>query len=73
MPCSASGETFLKNPRQILPSVICLCTRGGESGRESPGRARHPDKRALHEGAVTKATRKPPLNGGADGCPVKAG
>ena len=39
----------------------------------SPGRARHPDKRALCVGAVTEATRKLTLNGGAGGCPVKAG
>ena len=39
----------------------------------SPGRARHPDKRALCAGAVTEATRKLTLNGGAGGCPVKAG
>lgn len=43
-------KLFLKTPRQILPSVLCLCTRGGESGRTSPGRARHPDKRAPRAG-----------------------
>ena len=41
--------------------------------RASPGRARHLDKRALHEGAVIEATRKLTLNGGAGGRPVKAG
>ena len=40
---------------------------------ESPGRARHPDKRALRVGAVTEATRKLPLSGGADGSSVKVG
>lgn len=39
----------------------------------SPGRARHPDKRALCVGAVTEATRKLTLNGGADGSSVKVG
>jgi len=39
----------------------------------SPGRARHPDKRALCVGAVTEATWKLPLHDGAGGCPVKAG
>ena len=39
----------------------------------NPGRARHPDKRALCVGAVTEATRKLTLNGGAGGCPVKVG
>ena len=38
----------------------------------SPG-ARHPDKRALCVGAVTEATRKLTLNGGADGSSVKVG
>lgn len=39
----------------------------------SPGRARHPDKRAPRAGAVTEATRKLTLNGGADGSSVKVG
>ena len=39
----------------------------------SPGRARHSDKRALCVGAVTEATRKLTLNGGADGSSVKVG
>ena len=56
-----------------MASVLCLCTRGGESGRESPGRARHLDERAPRAGAVTEATRKLPLNDGAGDYPVKAG
>jgi len=74
MPRSASGETFFwKTTGQAIGSVLCLCTRGGESGRTSPGRARHPDKRAPRAGAVTEATRELLLNGGAGDYPVKAG
>lgn len=72
-PCSASDKTFLKTTGQAIGSVLCLCTRGGESGRECPGRARHPDERAPRAGAVTEATWKLPLHDGAGGCPVKAG
>lgn len=51
MPCSACGETFFwETTGQAIGSVLCLCTRGGESGRTSPGRARHPDKRAPRAG-----------------------
>lgn len=49
-PCSASDKTFWKTTGQAVGSVLFLCTRGGESGRTSPGRARHPDKRAPRAG-----------------------
>ena len=66
-------KLFWKTTGQAVGSVLFLCTRGGESGRTSPGRARHPDKRAPRAGAVTEATRKLTLNGGADGSSVKVG
>ena len=64
-------KLFWKATGQAIGSVLCLCTRGGESGRTSPGRARHPDKRAPRAGGtVTEATWKLPLHDGAGGCPV---
>lgn len=66
-------KLFWKTTGQAIGSVLCLCTQGGESGRECPGRARHPDERAPRAGAVTEATRELPLNGGAGDYPVKAG
>lgn len=44
------AKLFWKTTGQAIGSVLCLCTRGGESGRECPGRARHPDKRAPRAG-----------------------
>lgn len=65
-------DFFQKTTGQILRGVICLCTHGGERSRQAP------DELDILTsvpcvGAVTEATRKLTLNGGADGSSVKVG
>ena len=73
VPCSQSGEVFSKSHWTNPSRCDMLVHPRRRAQPASPGRARHPDKRALCVGAVTEATRKLTLNGGAGGCPVKAG
>ena len=73
VPCSQSGEVFSKSHWTNPSRCDMLMHPRRRAQPASPGRARHPDKRALCVGAVTEATRKLTLNGGAGGCPVKAG
>ena len=73
VPCSQSGEVFSKNHWTNPSRRDMLMHPRRRAQPASPGRARHPDKRALCVGAVTEATRKLTLNGGADGSSVKVG
>ena len=75
MICLTAGlaKFFEKTTGQILRGVICLFTHGGEHSRQTPDELDIPTSVPCVWGAVTEATRKLTLNGGAGGCPVKAG
>ena len=74
MPCSASGETFFGKPLDKR-SEVCYAYAPEEerAAGQAPDVLDIPTSVPRVRGAVTEATWKLPLNGGAGGYPVKAG